>query len=215
MKSLLTFALTLALAALPAAALDWKTTHVELTTAPLQKTTETSFEFTNPSDKPVTIRGVDSSCDCLDATASAKVIAPGAAGRIHAKFTVGDRFGIYQRTIIVSTDEGTAPVALTIQLDVPEAATLTPRSVEWKIGAPATEQAVEIAVTPGLELTISNVQATSDAFTSRLETVEPGRRYRLHLAPKTTAEVANAAFRLYAKAGSGEDLVLSAYGNVR
>ena len=74
MKALLTFALTFTLAAITAPALEWKTTHLELRTAPLQKTTETFFEFTNPSDKPVTITGVESSCDCLDATASAKVI---------------------------------------------------------------------------------------------------------------------------------------------
>lgn len=210
-----TLALTLALAALPAFALEWKTTHLELRTAPLQKTTETFFEFTNSSDKTVTITGVESSCDCLDATASAKVIAPGASGRIHAKFTVGDRFGLYQRTIFVSTDESKVPVALTVQLDVPEFATVTPRSVEWKLGTPAAEQTVEIAVADGLELTFSTVQATSDAFAARLETVEAGRRYRLHVTPKTTQEAANAAFRLYGQTPAGQNLVLSAYGNVR
>ena len=215
MKPLLPFILALSLAALPASALEWKTQHLSLKTAPLQKTTEADFEFTNPSAKPVTIKGVDTSCDCLDAAASAPVIAPGATGRIHAKFTVGDRFGIYRRTIIVSTDEGTPPVALTVELDVPEAATLSPRSVEWKVGAPATEQTVEIAVTEGVTLDIATVQATSDAFTSRLETVEAGHRYRLHLAPKSTKEATNAAFRLYGKAGTGQDLVISAYGNVR
>lgn len=217
MKSLLTltFTLTLTLAALPAFALEWKTEHLALKTAPLQKTTETFFEFTNTSDKTVTITSVDSSCDCLDATASAKVIAPGASGRIHAKFTVGDRFGIYRRTIIVSTDEGRAPVALSVELDVPEVATLSPRSVEWPLNAPATEQAVEIAVTEGIDLAISHVQGTSDAFATRLETVEPGRRYRLHIAPKSTQSATNAAFRLYGKTTSGQDLILSAYGNVR
>lgn len=210
-----TFALTLALAALPAFALEWKTTHLELRTAPLQKTTETFFEFTNSSDKTVTITDVESSCDCLDATASAKVIAPGASGRIHAKFTVGDRFGLYQRTIFVSTDESKVPVALTVQLDVPEFATVTPRSVEWKLGAPAAEQTVEIAVADGLELTFSTVQATSDAFAARLEIVEAGRRYRLHITPKSTQEAANAAFRLYGRTPAGQNLVLSAYGNVR
>lgn len=217
MKSLRPFPslLALALAALPAAALEWKTTHLEITTAPLQKTTETAFEFTNTSDRPVTIKSVETSCDCLDAAPSDRVIAPGASGRIHARFTVGDRFGLYQRTIFVSTDDAAVPVALTVQLDVPEVATLTPRSVEWKTGAPAAEQTVEIAVTAGVELAIDSVQATSEAFTTRLETVEPGRRYRLHVTPRNTAAPANAAFRLYARTPAGQNLVLSAYGNVR
>lgn len=215
MKSVLTFTFTLTLGLLPASALEWKATHLSLKTAPLQKTTETFFEFTNSSAKPVTITGVDTNCDCLDATASDKLIAPGATGRIHARFTVGDRFGIYRRTIIVSTDEGQPPVALTVELDVPEAATLIPRSLEWKTGGPAVEQSLEIAVTEGVELTITTVQGTSDAFATHLETVEPGRRYLLHVAPKSTQAATSAAFRLYGRTAGGQDLVLSAYGNVR
>lgn len=215
MKLLFVSVLTSILAALPASALEWKTEHLTLRTAPLQKTTETAFEFTNTSAKPVTIKSVDTSCDCLDAVPSAKVIAPGASGRIHAKFTVGDRFGVYRRTIIVSTDEDLPPVALTVELDVPEVASLSPRSVEWKVGAPAAEQAVVVDVAAGVTLDISSVQATSDAFAIHLETVEAGRRYVLHVAPKSTKEGTNAAFRLFATASTGQNIVLSAYGNVR
>lgn len=214
-KSVLTFALAFTLAALPAAALEWKTTHLTLKTAPLQKATEISFEFTNPGDKPVTITNVETSCDCLEATPSAKLIAPGATGRINARFTVGDRFGTYRRTIVVSTDEGQAPVALTVELDVPEVATLTPRSLEWKVGAPAAEQTVDIVVTEGLTLLLTTVQGTNEAFTTRLETLEAGRRYRLQVAPKSTATPTNAAFRLHARTPAGQSLILSAYGNVR
>jgi hypothetical protein len=208
-------ALVLLAAVHASAALAWKTQHVSLRTVPLQRTTATAFEFTNTGDQPVTITSVDTSCDCLEAAASARVIAPGASGRIDARFTIGDRFGLYQRTIIVSTDDGQPPAALVVTLDVPEAATLTPRSLEWKLHGSAAEQTVEIAVTAGLTLEFLNVEPTSDFFTARLETVAAGRSYRLHVTPKNTAEAANAAFRLYAKAGTGQDVLLSAYANVR
>jgi len=214
MKPFLTFALTVTLAAVSAPALEWKTTHLELKIAPLQRTTETAFAFTNTSDRPVTIKGVDSSCDCLDARASAGVIAPGASGLIHAKFTLGERSGLYRRTIIVTTDESGPPVALTVELDVPEAATLSPRSLEWKIGGPVVGQTVEITVADGIEFTIDEYAPTSDAFILSLETLEPGRRFRLHAVPKSTQAAASAAFRLYGKAG-GQNLVFSVYGNVR
>jgi hypothetical protein len=203
------------LAAAVASALEWKTQHLAIKTGPLQKTTEAAFEFTNNSDRTVTITSVDSSCDCLDAVPSAKTFAPGASGRIQARFTVGDRSGIYRRTILVATDEGTVPAALTVELDVAEVATLSPRSLEWKLHADPVEQAVDVMVNSSLEITITKVQGTSDAFAHRLETVQAGRHYRLHLAPRTTRDPANAAFRLYAKASTGEDLVLSVYGNVR
>ena len=214
MKSLFSF-LALLLAATTASALEWKTQHLTIKAAPLDRTAQTAFDFTNTSDKTVTIKSVDTSCDCLEAAASAKTFAPGASGQIVARFTLGDRFGAYSRTIIVSTDEAGEAVALTVGIEVPEAATLTPRVVDWKLNSAPTEQAVEVIVTPGVELTINNVTCTSDAFRFRLETLEAGRRYCLHISPPNTHEVANAAFRLIAKTASGQELVFSAYANVR
>ncbi len=210
--------LTVLLAAsltIPAFALDWKNQHLSVKAVPLQKSAEAFFEFTNTSGKTVTLKGVDTSCDCLEATPSATTFAPGASGRINARFTVGDRFGVYQRSITVTTDDATEATTLTVELDVPEVASLLPRSVDWKLNGPAAEQVIEIEVTPGITLSIGQVQCTSDAFKHRLETVEAGRHYRLHIEPKNIHEVSNAAFRLYAKAGTGQDVVLSVYGNVR
>ena len=203
------------LAAAPAIALEWKTQHLSIQAAPLQRNAETVFAFTNTGTKPVTITSVDTSCDCLEAKPSAKIFAPGASGTISAHFNLTGAAGRLQRTILVGTDEGTPAVALTVELDVPEVATLTPRSVEWKLGGEAKEATVDITVLPGVELAITSVQPTGDAFTHRLEVVEAGRHFRLHLVPKDASKPANAAFRLFAKAGTGEEIVFSAYANVR
>jgi hypothetical protein len=209
-------ALLLSVLATPAAfGLEWKTKHLSIQAAPLQRTTATTFEFINTSDRTVKITNVDTSCDCLDAKPSAQTFAPGARGTINAQFNLTGAAGKLQRTIVVSTDEGTPATALTVELDVPEVATFTPRSVEWKLGSEAKEAVVDITVVAGLDLTISNVQPTSAAFTHRLEVVEPGRHFRLHLAPKDATKPANAAIRLFAQAATGEELVFSAYANVR
>ena len=210
------FAFCLALLApAPALALDWKTQHLLIKAAPLQHTADTAFEFTNSGAQPVTILGVETSCDCLEAAPSAQIIAPGASGRITAKFHFGDRHGVYERIITVATDEAPRPVVLRVQLDVPEPASLTPRVLEWKLRGPADAQTIEIAIAPDIELSITGVQPTSEVFTARLETVEPGRRYRLYVAPQHTRAAASAAFRLHATSPTGQPLVLSAYGNVR
>ena len=209
------FPLLVLLLATTASALEWKTQRLSIKAGPLDRTAETAFDFTNTGDKAVTIRSVDTSCDCLEARASAKTIAPGASGQIIARFTLGDRFGTYARTIIVSTDDGQEAAALAVEITVPEAATLTPRVVEWKLHGAATEQVVALDVTPGVELTIGDVQPTSEDFTFRLETVTAGQHYRLHLTPKDMAKPANAAFRINAKSPAGHDLVFSAYANVR
>jgi len=198
-----------------ASALEWKTQQLSIQAAPLQHTAAARFEFTNTGGKTVTITSVDTSCDCLEAKASAKTFAPGAHGTIDAHFNLSGAYGTLRRMIIVSTDDGQSPAALNIELEVPEVAKLTPRSVDWKIGGPGGEQTVEIEAVAGVELTIHDVQPTSDAFHHRLEVVQPGRRFSLHLAPKDPAQPANAAFRLFAKTGNGEELVFSAYANVR
>jgi hypothetical protein len=198
-----------------ASALEWKAQHLSIKAVPLQRTAETTFEFTNTSDRPVTITSIDTSCDCTEATPSAKTFAPGASGTIKAHFSLTGAAGKLQRAIVVSTDEGQPAASLSVELEIPEIAQLTPRAVEWKLGGDPTEAIVEIEVVTGLELTIHDINSTSDAFTHRLEVVVPGRHFRLHLAPKDATKPANAAFRLYARTATGEKLVFSAYANVR
>ncbi len=204
-----------ACATLDGFALEWKTQTLTFTTAPFQATQEAVFPFTNTGIKPVRILDVESNCDCLDAAADRQVYAPGESGVIKSSFTVGDRLGLYERRIKIVTDENPEPVRLLVRIEVPELVTLTPRSVAWKLNEPATEKSVELEVIPGLKIEFTRVQPTSGDFEARLETIEAGRRYRVHLKPPATTQPANAAFRIFGRAGSAQDIVVSAYGNVR
>ena len=197
-----------------ALALEWKTQVLSFTTAPFQATQEATFDFANKGPQPVTIREVETSCDCLDAAADRQTYAPGTAGKIKVRLTVGDRLGLYERFITVVTDEGGDPVRLQVRLEVPEIMRLTPRSVAWELKGPAHEQTIEVEAAPGLEITLHDLQATSDAFATRLEVVEPGRRYRVHVRPLSTAQPVNAALRLLGRAKTGQSVVFSAYANV-
>lgn len=196
-------------------ALEWKTQTLSFTTAPFQATQEAVFTFTNTGPKPVRILDVESNCDCLDAAADRPVYAPGESGVIKSSYTVGDRLGLYERRIKIVTDEGPEPVRLLVRIEVPELVTLAPRSVAWTLNETVAEKAVELEVIPGLRIEFTRVQPTSGDFAARLETIEPGRRYRVHLRPPSTAQPANAAFRIFGRAATGQDIVVSAYGNVR
>jgi len=196
-------------------ALEWKTLTLTFTTAPFQATQEAVFSFTNTGPKPVRILDVESNCDCLDAAADRQVYAPGESGVIKTNFTVGDRLGLYERRIKIVTDESPEPVRLLVRIEVPELVTLTPRSVAWRLHEPAAEKAVDLEVIPGVKIEFTRVQPTSGNFDAHLETIEAGRRYRVHLKPPGTAQPANAAFRIFGRAASGQDVIVSAYGNVR
>lgn len=205
----------LALAALRGAALEWKAQTLTFATAPFQTTQAATFHFTNTRTKPVTIHEVESNCDCLDAVIDRKTYAPGESGTIRATFHVGDRLGLYERRIKVVTDESPEPVRLLVRIEVPEVVSLTPRSVAWVINEAAAEKTVDLEVIPGVKIDFTRVQPTSGDFAARLEILEPGRRYRVHLKPPTTAQPANAAFRIFGQAAGGQSVIVSAYGNIR
>lgn len=199
----------------PLSALEWKATKAELELKPFQGKAELELSFANRTGRPVKIVDLQTSCDCLVATTDQADYAPGAEGRLRAEFTVGDRFGLYERTVTVVTDEPGPPTKLVVKLFMPPLATLSPRTVEWPAGAEASERTVDIAIAPTLRIALGEVISTADAFTVRLETLEPGRHYRLHVAPRSTAQPASTAIRIRGKEQSGRDVLVSAYATVR
>jgi len=200
---------------LPCLALEWKAQVLDFTTAPFQITQEALFHFTNNSAKSITIVTVESNCDCLVAAADRRVYAPGAAGIIRSSFTIGDRFGLYERQLKVVTDESPEPVPLLVRIEVPALVILTPRSVAWKINESVVEKTIDLKAIPGLKVDFTRVEPTGGDFSARLEAVEPGRHYRLYLKPSGTAQPANAAFRIWGQAETKQPVIVSAYGNVR
>jgi hypothetical protein len=198
----------------PARALEWKTKTLTAATAPFQTTYEARFDFRNAGTKPVAVRDLETNCNCLAVDTDLKVYAPGAAGIVRATFTVGDRTGLYERTITVVTDEADSPVRLVLKIEVPEVASLAPRSVLWQLHESAAEKSVELHSAQGLAINFAEAQATNEAFAVRLETVVPGRHYRLHLKPRDTARPASAAIRIFGREKSGHDVVVSAYASV-
>ena len=198
-----------------ALALEWKTLSQTVNTTPFQAPQDIVFEFRNNTAQSLTITDLQTNCDCLAVQANQKTYAPAASGSIKARFTIGDRAGPYERSITVLTDESTTPIRLHVRVVVPEVCTVTPRSVNWPLLGPVQEQVVELRPTFGVEILFAEAQSTNEAFLARLETIEPGRHYRLHLVPRSTAEPASAAIRVFGREKSGHDIVVSAYANIQ
>jgi hypothetical protein len=208
------FCTALAAFSASAFALDWKSQTQAVTTAPFQKEISITFEFSNRASKSVTIREIETSCSCVRADSDRKIYPPGTSGVITAQFTLGDRGGLYERSVTVVTDENDDLVRLMLKIEVPDVATATPRSVDWKLGEDAAEKTVELKSLENLDILFSTAQSTSDDFSTRLEIVTPGRLYRLHLKPKATDHLGSAAIRIYGREKMGHDVLLSAYASV-
>lgn len=204
----------LALLPLSASALTWRQQTIRVATAPFQTTQDAAFEFTNESTKPVTLLDIQSNCDCLSVVADKKTYAPGERGVIRGQFTVGDRIGLYTRRVKVLTDESDTPAELVLEVDVPAVATVTPQTVTWQPAATAIEKVVDVHPTGDLVIEFTSLQPTNEAFLARLETVTPGKHYRVYLTPRQPEQPANAAIRVIGREKTGHDVVVSTYANV-
>lgn len=205
----------LASLALPAHALEWISDSFQGAVAPLQRTLDIAFGFKNSGDKPVVIRALQTNCDCLQAGTNKTTYDPGEAGVVTARFTVGDRVGTYERSVVVLTDESSAPKRLTVRIEVPDPATLSPTILVWPIGAAAEEKTVEVRPAAGVRIDFAEAFPSNTDFRVRLEQVVPGEHYRLHIAPAGTAAAGNAAIRVKGTTPDGQVVVVSAYANVR
>ena len=202
-------------AAARAGALEWPQTTVEAGTEPFQKTLPLVFAFRNGGTKPVHILDLQTSCSCLAATTDKKVYAPGESGKLTARFSVEDRSGLYERSIMVMTDESAPPQRLTVRIEVPELVAITPRSLEWSLRSAPAEKSTELRATGALRISFAQATPSNETFAANLETIVPGRVYRLVVRPLSTATVANAAIRISGHDDSGREILISAYANVR
>lgn len=207
--------LLMTLLANPAFALEWDNPSRQIRLAPLQEETEVVFAFANRSGRAVTIRRVESNCDCLAASADRSLVGIGECGRIVARFSVGDRVGTYERSIRVQTDESSEPTTLLVQFDVPPASSVSPRATEWSINSPPKPLMVEVTAGEGLQIDFTEAVATSDQFATSIEPIQPGRTYRVTVTPASTRESTSAAIRIRGREAGGREIVVSAYAYVR
>jgi hypothetical protein len=203
------------LAAIPARALDWTATTLEARAEPFQKTLALVFNFKNNETKTAHLLDLQTSCSCLAARSDKKVYAPGETGVITAEFSAEEPPGIYERAITVLTDATTPPQRLTVRIEIPELALLTPRSLEWKLKSEITEKSAELRANGALRISFTQATPTNESFSVRLETVIPEQVFKLIITPRTTASVANAAIRITGRDSTGHDILISAYANVR
>lgn len=198
-----------------ASALEWCATTLEARTEPFQKTLNLVFKFRNEAAKPAHLLDLQTSCSCLAAQSDKKIYAPGETGQITAEFSAEEPPGIYERHIQVLTDASATPERLTVRIDIPELALLTPRSVEWKINGESSEKSLELRSNGSLRISFTEATPTNDSFIVRLETVIPQQVYRVAITPRSTAAFANAAIRISGHDTAGHEILISAYANVR
>jgi|GEM_PF-174992 len=193
----LAIAMALVVGSASAQLLKFDSIHQEASAKAEDTHLDIKFSFTNPSDKPVRVKALDSTCGCIKAQSDRRVYAPGETGEIEAEFALGAFVGTHQKVVYLDTE---APddhrYRLTVTVNIPEVVAIEPKVTKWAIGEEAKAKQVDIKFIGDEPMNILEIVATRPQFDVNHETVEAGRHYRVTLKPHSTADAIMGALKI-------------------
>lgn len=191
---MLRFALLLLAFTAPAfAQLKWEKPWQDFDRSPADGHLEVNFAFQNTGKDTIKIQSIRSSCGCTTARLDEKTIAPGARGKLMAKFSFGNRKGPHRKLITVKSDDGQVQ-ELNFVVTIHEALAVAPALVFWKRGQPPEPRAAELTAEPGTTVRVKSVTSSNPRVTATLQTVKAGERYVLSVKPTDTEQKEVAEF---------------------
>ena len=166
------------------AALTWETKLLDLTAMAGTPEIATSFSFRNDGATSVTISGLRTSCDCTTAETDQRVYRPGESGRIEVRFHPGERTGLAERIITVTT-ANQSDIMMRLRVNLFEPVSCSPQILTWRKGDSPSEQTVQIAaIPPAVIRTIDLGDNDLKKFARvRVDAIEAAKRYRLSIVP--------------------------------
>ena len=197
-------ALALALGLRPAAAgVTWEHLEQSIVAEPDQKPTRVPFRFTNTSEAPLKVLEIHRCCGLGAEDPPAKDFAPGEKGEIVVWLYPKGATHAYTSDFKVTTEDGVT-TKLKIHVDIPDFLSLQSESLTWKQGETPAAKTADVHIKGSLHavknLVVKN--APGSPFTTDMAAVEPGRRYRLTVTPKSTAAPISASIRIDAETTS-------------
>lgn len=179
----------------------------------------TDFEFTNNSDKPVTITKCDPTCSCLAVQVSGGKMkyAPGESGVIRTVFDVGNATGLVEKGVAIYLDNDPPDKpSLNLQANIliPVLVSLEPKTVSWDLGSQPEEKTIHIRMAKGNVINVTGVEV-KDSFKYELKTIEKGISYDLVVSPKSTGAVDLGIIRIETDSTIAKQKVQQAFVVVR
>src|SRR5258708_22760103 len=129
------------------AQLRWETRELEFSPPIDQKEVIADFRFQNVGQSEIKITSVNTSCGCTTAALEKNAIAPGEKGEIKATFSVGERAGLQQKTILVeSTDPESPKTSLALKAYIPKVAQVRPSVLECDLRESPSAQSINVNI---------------------------------------------------------------------
>jgi hypothetical protein len=209
------FALSLFfLARLDASTLVWGTDKISTEIIEGEQTeVKAAFPFKNTGDHPVTITGARPSCGCTTAVPDKKTYAPGESGEIAVVFHPGERTGKQGKYITVITDETEQPTKqLLFEINIRPCLAIEPSLLKWRMGGKSSEQLIILSGLPSHPITeITAQDDPAGTFSTRIEVVEKGQKYKLYVKPISTAKQLTSILTIKAKFANSNDRKTDVY----
>lgn len=176
---------------------------------------EHDFALSNLGSAPMLIEKASMTTPLL-VTQMPHEVAPGAEGRIHFKLDTANLEGKFEGTILVSLNDPALPEArLSFSGYIVPAIELSPQPAFFVAGqrGRSNRSGIEIVNHEPVPLRIEKIEHPVERFTTQLETMKPGQRYRLTLALKPDGPGGRAADTILMRTSSKRMPVLKVAAN--
>ncbi|MDA1141955.1 MAG: DUF1573 domain-containing protein [Planctomycetota bacterium] len=145
------------------------------------------FVFANIGDYAVTIKKLETTCNCTTTRLARKTYQPGEIGEIVATVDFENGQGLMLRPVLVHTDDPMRQkISLSIKAQVPLLAEIKPMAVFWKRGEKPIPKSILVNFVPAAPIHLLEVQTKTSAVTTRIKTIEEGRKYEVLIVPTAT-----------------------------
>jgi len=208
------------MAMVQAAGLHFPETFKELHATASAKTVSVDFEFTNRSDKPVSIIKYDSSCSCMAVQVRDGKLryAPGESGLVRTDFDMGNFSGSIDKVVALWLDKDAADkpsVQLKVRVIIPVLVAMEPRTLKWDLNGKADPRTIKITMHHVKPIRVLSVRSSSEAFTCELNTIKDGACYDLVVTPNDTKTPGLSIFRIETDCDIEKHRIQQAFATVR
>lgn len=186
-----TIALLLAVFVAPfaSAQLKFEKETVELVATQSDNSVKGEFAFKNEGSYAVTVKKLETSCQCTTAQLDQKTYKPGESGKIRTEFTIGTHEGtVVEKFITLTTDDAKHDTnLLKLQTTVPKLFEVERRFTFWKPGEAKAPKTVNIKIVAKDPIKLTAATPESDKLSADLKEITPGREYQVTITPADTS----------------------------
>ncbi len=167
------------------AQLQWDSKELELKPSPLDSETVAHFKFKNVGVTGINLNSVSISCDCTTIQWPKSKTAPGDSGDIVATFSIGDRVGLQEKTIVLkSTDAETPQTILTFKVQIPEVIRLEPKFLQWERGDSHAAKTIHVKILNEYPVKALSASSSNPAISTKVEQSKGGEGFDIVVTPK-------------------------------